>query len=1803
MNGVVAPGGSHHAYAPNTLPQQHVPEHHQAQQQQQADQRPSALPGQARDPPLGQHTQPQQHQGPAGQAYAPPAQQESQQRQPGPSVPLAQHQPQQPPLGSHVQQPQPQGQHAAPPPQQPQPQQQQQHPLPVQPAQYLSQQPQQPQQYAGPAQPAHHQAPQQQQQQQQQQPPPQGQQQYAPPAQPAQHQVQPPQQQQLPPQGQSYAPPAEHHAPRLDAQQQQLRQQQQQQHQPPPQGQQQHAPPAQPAQHQVQPPPPQQQQQQLPPQGQSYAPPAEHHAPRLDAQQQQLRQQQQQQQHQPPPQGQQQHAPPAQPAQHQVQPPPPQQQQQQLPPQGQSYAPPAEHQAPRPDAQPQQQQQQQLPPQGQPYAPPEHQAPRQQPQQQQQQRQQQQLPPQGQSYAPPAEYQAPRPDAQQQQQQLPPQGQPYAPPEHQAPHQQPQQQQPQQQQQQQQQPSLPRPFPVLGSTRALGQQPAAADAAETSAAGFAAPRPFPRPGAAAPNTLGTPLAVAAPAQAETPAAGLQAHRDRIVDRLRAYQREVYEDARDGNNIVVMPTGTGKTKIAFAIAEHVICRNRMKNRAWCKAIVFLFKTRELCKQQHKACQEELQQAGCSSRQRFVGLAEGQENLLHAVYIPSHPGVVDYLFTVGDKFYGGLQSSDIDITKFGLIVIDEAHNVRGSSSTANFMKQFYANSYDKPQILGLTATPSLRMSNFAEQCEKLCGTMHCKISTVKTEANFESMLDAAARGTPKVILQKPSELEARFADYVTDQLNRLKDFLRKFVRSVVPLADTDEKILGLLEVKGQAHEEGLMRDLKNTAQLAGRRGEAQLCAACELLCEVCKINTSSGTAAGKNHWDGHKDSLLASEVMRTNIPVQEAAMSKARQDAEEAREYLSRLVQEMTQKADSAYEKVGSKETIIIGLLKDEIQRNPNMRALIFVDTKAETEANVDRLNYLFSRDAVLSSLVAAGVTGAKTSSYVHQMRQDFEKGRRKVLVCTSIFEEGIDIAACSLVMRYFVTNQNVASIMQTRGRARMKDAAFYMLVETDAELSKVQASLNVRGMMKQVQKLCDMAIEGVRAEWWSDPVYAEKLVYYFAEENRKEYLTDIPVISIAEDGGDSTCAVIDLFVGTTPVAISENGPSDATACQNLMKKACAYLQANKLLKVFPSKGLETRRFAKFKHHSKTSATGRSYSGNIDDALQYTTRAEWNFPEIPSARLVSLAGKEYASIQRDIRENQHRQVFCRIILVREGKEQAKVSYEDNNEGRGWDTLEQAVENTALKVLKVKFGFSFVEREAPSGLNAVPETVEVGRQMVKYYTRMGSREATFVTVSSSQAANAQKPFVIDEPRSYTHGLPALSRPNGIRPPRAQSKQDRPSAFPLVFEAITTSFTTNTSNLTHTNTTNTSTNIITKAITTNLNSNANTIINCNTITTTNTNTIINCNTITTTNTNTIINCNTITTTNTSTHTPSICHRNKLQRTRLSTCIHHTRQSNNVGSHRSRQSHTIIVFHSRNTRHHTAHHCISSIPLSLLTYLNICSRQSHTISSIHRNTSSTHHHSLLSSTCHSRQRHNISSIRRNTSSIYHVRQSHTIIIMHHSHHTSSTRRRRQSHTVSSIHRNTSSIYHVRQSHTTIMHHSSTRRSRQNHTMIMHHSQHTSSTHHLQQSHNIHRNTSSIYHVRQSHTIIMHHSSTRRSRQSHSTRSMHHLQQGYSIMMHHSQHTHTSSTHHCISSIRQSHSIHRITSSTHHLRQSHTIIMRHSQRSRHHASSTCHHISSIPHKQHTYLSTSSIRSRQRHNISSIPRTTSIHHLR
>lgn len=173
--------------------------------------------------------------------------------------------------------------------------------------------------------------------------------------------------------------------------------------------------------------------------------------------------------------------------------------------------------------------------------------------------------------------------------------------------------------------------------------------------------------------------------------------------FRQYQHDIFEQCKNKNSLVVLPTGLGKTIIAILMISNSLKKYNGKAKT-----IILAPTRPLVSQHESSCKRFLkidQEDICL----LTGRVKPEQRILafqKAKVIISTPQVIK-----NDLMRGryGLEST-------ALIIFDEAHRAKGNYSYTYISEQYIRTCSD-PLILALTASPGKDEEKIQELCHNL------------------------------------------------------------------------------------------------------------------------------------------------------------------------------------------------------------------------------------------------------------------------------------------------------------------------------------------------------------------------------------------------------------------------------------------------------------------------------------------------------------------------------------------------------------------------------------------------------------------------------------------------------------------------------------------------------------------------------------------------------------------------------------------------------------------------------------------------------------------------------------------------------------------------------------------------------------------------------------------------------------------------------------------------------------------------------------------------------------------------------
>ncbi|KAL7930134.1 P-loop containing nucleoside triphosphate hydrolase protein [Trichoderma chlorosporum] len=484
---------------------------------------------------------------------------------------------------------------------------------------------------------------------------------------------------------------------------------------------------------------------------------------------------------------------------------------------------------------------------------------------------------------------------------------------------------------------------------------------------------------------------------------------------RAYQIEMLEQSLKRNVIVAMDTGSGKTQVAVLRikAELESCDPE-------KIIWFIAPTVSLCSQQYVVF--ELQIPAVS-----MVLLAGNSNI--NAWGPeiwsSLLGTARIVISTPQVLLDALDHAYISMEHLALIVFDEAHNCVGKNPGGKAMLNHYRPHKQAgksvPSILGLTATPSIQSEKEGMEALELLLDARCISPTL----HRDELLKCVKR--PIIC-------------HVTYNASR-EDIM-------TPTMDALNKVYRGLDIKDDPYIHQLLRDptdrnkrrLVEAVEKYDTYTQNQMKSFCARSKEICKqlgpwvadlyiwkaisahIDRVERDQELANQWGADVERKYLAQIYRQ---VNAQPPPKTPQKFDDISHKVGLLLNELLSAGDSTVGIIFVEERVTVTMLAEVLLANQAIAAKYTIGTMVGTSAYANRRK-------------AAYDFGDKTD---YKDLLSFRQGKIKLLIATSVLEEGIDVPACNLVI-CFDTPTTSKSFIQRRGRARKRDSKLVIFFQDD-----------------------------------------------------------------------------------------------------------------------------------------------------------------------------------------------------------------------------------------------------------------------------------------------------------------------------------------------------------------------------------------------------------------------------------------------------------------------------------------------------------------------------------------------------------------------------------------------------------------------------------------------------------------------------------------------------------------------------------------------------------------------------------------
>lgn len=420
-------------------------------------------------------------------------------------------------------------------------------------------------------------------------------------------------------------------------------------------------------------------------------------------------------------------------------------------------------------------------------------------------------------------------------------------------------------------------------------------------------------------------------------------------------------------------------------------------------------------------------------------------------------------------------------FTLMIFDECHNTNKhhpyNMIMFHYLDQKLGGSSDSlPQVIGLTASVGVGdAKNTAEATEyicKLCASLDTAVVTTVRD-NLEELEE---------VVYKPQKFFRKVESRTTDRFKRIISQL---------MAETEALAKSIFEELGTVTLENLSR-IQN--RNFGTQKYEQWIIAVQKACMVFQMPDKEEESRickalflYTSHLRKYNDALIINEDARMKDAlnylknffknVRAAGFDAIEQDL--TQRFEEKLLELEGISMDPSNENAKLKDLCFI--LQEEYHLNPETRTILFVKTRAL----VDALKNWIEENPKLSFLKPGILTGRGRTNQTMGMTLPAQKCAldafrtnrdSKILIATSVADEGIDIAQCNLVILYEYVG-NVIKMIQTRGRGRARGSKCFLLTSNADVIEKEKLNICQEKMMNESIS---------RLQGWNEAVFKEKI---------------------------------------------------------------------------------------------------------------------------------------------------------------------------------------------------------------------------------------------------------------------------------------------------------------------------------------------------------------------------------------------------------------------------------------------------------------------------------------------------------------------------------------------------------------------------------------------------------------------------------------------------------------------------------------------------------------------------------------------
>uniref|UniRef100_W5L9E5 Activating signal cointegrator 1 complex subunit 3 n=1 Tax=Astyanax mexicanus TaxID=7994 RepID=W5L9E5_ASTMX len=530
-------------------------------------------------------------------------------------------------------------------------------------------------------------------------------------------------------------------------------------------------------------------------------------------------------------------------------------------------------------------------------------------------------------------------------------------------------------------------------------------------------------------------------------------------KLREYQKELAEAAFSGQNtIICAPTGCGKTIVALAICEHHLKKFPGKAK-----VVFMATKVEVYAQQYKLFIDHFSK---DPDVRVTGVC-GDTDV--GVCLRSVVDRNEVVVLTPQILVNALQNKDLpSLDVFTLLLLDECHNTTGKHPYNNIMSRYLdtkltSSAHTLPQVVGFTA--SVGVGSFKNQQEAemnichLCANLDTRVIATVTK-NIDELRSYVHIPEKEFFEVPASPISDPFIRIIRNIMCNIEQLAKKIydIDSLSPILNRD--------YGSQKYEQWIV-DVQKRCKLLRLTDPEQERRVCRALFNYTE------------HLRKYNDALIINEDARTKdaLDYLQAFIEQVRKAGYDSTErtltaFFDVQREQLLRLATEGQENPKLQELKFI--LEEEYRNNDQTRTVLFVRTRALADAlkkwidDTDSLKFLnpgvlIGRGRKSSQMVGSGMTLTSQKGVLDSFKTS---DHIKILIATSVADEGIDIPQCNLVLMYEYVG-NVVKMVQVRGRGRAAGSRCFLISNRNERIEKEKQNM-------EREKIVEKAIVSLQA---------------------------------------------------------------------------------------------------------------------------------------------------------------------------------------------------------------------------------------------------------------------------------------------------------------------------------------------------------------------------------------------------------------------------------------------------------------------------------------------------------------------------------------------------------------------------------------------------------------------------------------------------------------------------------------------------------------------------------------------------------